>query len=628
MFKDKALELAEQHYAVFPLKPNSKTPLTPNGFKDATTDPVKIEAWAKKFPDANIGIACGSASHHLVVVDIDNKHGVNGTESIRKWQEEHGDFPATKTIMTPTGGYHLYFRDMTEYGSPVGILDGVDIRANGSYVVAEGSTIFGDEYKAIDTSIPAMTNRSVIDLLNHCRVDRSESSGGNRFEYATEKVATGRNNYLISYAGYYCKVNPNASLDDAKSSIIEENNERCDPPLSIAEIEKTVFKSLPKILEREKKKHEDEGYVLPGCFDEEFLKEISTQQQPQQADGDGLPPFIVFSDLYNQMPPLKPVLIDGILRQGHKMIISAGSKAGKSFLLINLGIMISQGWNWLGHKCKKGKVLYINMEIDFPSFVKRVDDLHKKLGLDTIENRDNFVIWNLRGQSLPLSKLSDTLLKRIKGDQYSAIIVDPLYKVMEGDENSNSDIAKMVIGFDKIADETGASVIYAHHYSKGYAGDKQVIDRSSGAGVFARDPDAIISMSEIDIPEPDGRKRGFRIEYVLREFKTPDPTNVWFEAPLHTLDTSGYLEKFDLMTSESAKKKRRDDAKREREAEDVKNAYECVPKDELDRFTLTDFMTEMDIKNRGTAKDILLRNGFKYEHKGSGNSALWFKNES
>ena len=77
MFKDKALELAEQHYAVFPLKSNGKTPLTPNGFKDATTDPVQIEAWAKKFPDANIGIACGSASHHLVVVDIDNKNGVN-----------------------------------------------------------------------------------------------------------------------------------------------------------------------------------------------------------------------------------------------------------------------------------------------------------------------------------------------------------------------------------------------------------------------------------------------------------------------------------------------------------------------------------------------------------------------
>lgn len=625
MFKDKALELAEQHYAVFPLKSNGKTPLTPNGFKDATTDPVQIEAWAKKFPDANIGIACGSASHHLVVVDIDNKNGVNGSESIRKWQEEHGDFPSTKTIMTPTGGYHLYFRDMTEYGSPVGILDGVDIRANGSYVVAEGSKIFGKEYKPLDTSLPAMTNRSVIDLLNHCRVDRSGSSGGNRFEYATEKVSTGRNNYLISYAGYYCKVNPNASLDDAKSSIIEENNERCDPPLSISEIENTVFKSLPKILEREKKKHEDEGYVLPGCFDEEFLKEISKAHQPQ-ADDDGLPPIVNFGEMYGHIPALKPVLIDGVLRQGHKMIISSGSKAGKSYLLINLAIMIAEGWQWLGHKCTQGKVLYINMEIDHSSFANRVDSIYRALGLDTMANRQNIDIWTLRGYPMPLNQLIVRLQSRVRSGQYSAIIIDPLYKVMEGDENSNSDIAQMVTGFDRIANETGASVIYAHHYSKGYAGDKQVIDRSSGAGVFARDPDAILSMSEIDIPEDERKAHtAFRVEYVLREFKSPDPTDIWFDFPLHKLDTSRQLQKYDLLTGESAKKKRRNDAKAEKESSDVQMAYDAVDKNEEGKFKLSDFMNEMGIKNRNTARDILTRNGFTYEDNGNGRSAMWYK---
>ena len=55
--------------------------------------------------------------------------------------------------------------------------------------------------------------------------------------------------------------------------------------------------------------------------------------------------------------------------------------------------------------------------------------------------------------------------------------------------------------FDKIAEATGASVIYAHHHSKGAQGSKKSMDRASGSGVFARDPDALLDMIELDIPK-------------------------------------------------------------------------------------------------------------------------------
>lgn len=51
-------------------------------------------------------------------------------------------------------------------------------------------------------------------------------------------------------------------------------------------------------------------------------------------------------------------------------------------------------------------------------------------------------------------------------------MIDPIYKVITGDENSASEMANFCNQFDKIAEATGASVIYAHHHSKGAQGSK------------------------------------------------------------------------------------------------------------------------------------------------------------
>ena len=55
--------------------------------------------------------------------------------------------------------------------------------------------------------------------------------------------------------------------------------------------------------------------------------------------------------------------------------------------------------------------------------------------------------------------------------------------------------------FDRIATELNCSVIYAHHHSKGAQGGKNSMDRSSGSGVFARDPDAILYLIELPVTE-------------------------------------------------------------------------------------------------------------------------------
>lgn len=215
---------------------------------------------------------------------------------------------------------------------------------------------------------------------------------------------------------------------------------------------------------------------------------------------DDLPDPESLTDYWDNMPVLAPPLIEGVLRQGHKMLMAGPSKAGKSFALIELSIAIAEGTKWLGWQCTQGKVLYVNLELDRASCLHRFRDVYTALGLQP-RNIGMIDIWNLRGKSVPMDKLAPKLIRRAAKKNYIAVIIDPIYKVLTGDENSADQMAHFTNQFDKIATELGASVIYCHHHSKGAQGGKKSMDRASGSGVFARDPDALIDLVELDITD-------------------------------------------------------------------------------------------------------------------------------
>lgn len=215
---------------------------------------------------------------------------------------------------------------------------------------------------------------------------------------------------------------------------------------------------------------------------------------------DDLPDPESLTDFWDNMPVLAPPLIEGVLRQGHKMLIAGPSKAGKSFALIEMSIAIAEGVKWLSWQCTQGKVLYVNLELDRASALHRFKDVYQALGLPP-NNIGMIDIWNLRGKSVPMDKLAPKLIRRAAKKNYIAVIIDPIYKVLTGDENSADQMAHFTNQFDKIATELGCSVIYCHHHSKGSQGGKKSMDRASGSGVFARDPDALIDLVELEVTE-------------------------------------------------------------------------------------------------------------------------------
>ncbi len=215
---------------------------------------------------------------------------------------------------------------------------------------------------------------------------------------------------------------------------------------------------------------------------------------------DDLPDPESLTDFWNDMPEKAPPLIHGLLRQGHKMLMAGPSKAGKSFALIELSIALAEGKKWLSWDCTRGKILYVNLELDRASCLHRFKDVYTALGWPP-DNLSNIDIWNLRGKSVPMDKLAPKLIRRAQKSNYIAVIIDPIYKVLTGDENSADQMAHFTNQFDKICTELGSSVIYCHHHSKGSQGNKKSMDRASGSGVFARDPDALIDLVELELTD-------------------------------------------------------------------------------------------------------------------------------
>jgi len=142
-FLDAALDYAARGWAVFPLKPGGKTPLTPHGFKDATADPERIRGWWAEHPAANVGLRTGTASG-VVVLDVDRHGKGDGEASLQELQKEFGRLPPTCEVRTPNDGRHFYFAHSNgELKGRNNLRPGIDLKAEGGYVVAPPSMLKG-----------------------------------------------------------------------------------------------------------------------------------------------------------------------------------------------------------------------------------------------------------------------------------------------------------------------------------------------------------------------------------------------------------------------------------------------------------------------------------------------------
>lgn len=223
----------------------------------------------------------------------------------------------------------------------------------------------------------------------------------------------------------------------------------------------------------------------------------------EEAD-DGLPDIEPFSALDADVPAAPAPLVDGILMPGDKMMIAGPPKAGKSFALIELCMAIAAGTSWLGRACQKGPVLYVNLELKRDSRIRRMKAVADAMGADAAEVSSVHCL-DLRGRTVPLDRLVRSIIRRAAKVGYKAIVIDPIYKVMGGDESDSEAVKRFCDQLDRLAEGLGCAVVYCHHYAKGDQWQRASIDRASGSGVFSRDADTLLAMTEIEVSD-DMRK--------------------------------------------------------------------------------------------------------------------------
>ena len=256
------------------------------------------------------------------------------------------------------------------------------------------------------------------------------------------------------------------------------------------------------------------------------LADIS--ELPRSQGSRELPPMVSLRDLCENPPPTPPQIIEGILHQGSKMALGGGSKSFKTWTLFEMAICIAAGREWLGFPTTKGRVLYVNFELPAFAMEKRGREICQAM---RIEVPENITVWNLRGYASDAAVILPMISREAKAGGFVLIILDPLYKLLGNrEENTSRDMANLMNEVERLAVETDAAVGFGSHFAKGNASQKESMDRISGSGVFARDPDSIVTMTQHEEPG------AFAVEMTLRNFPPQEPFVVRRHHPLMVID--------------------------------------------------------------------------------------------
>ena len=144
---------------------------------------------------------------------------------------------------------------------------------------------------------------------------------------------------------------------------------------------------------------------------------------------------------------------------------------------------------------------------------------------------DNLSLWNLRGYGSDAATILPLVAREAKASNFLLLVLDPLYKLLGSrDENATRDMADLMNRIEHLALEINSAVSFGSHFAKGNASLKESIDRISGSGVFARDPDSILTLTQHE------ESNAFTLDMTLRNFPQQESFVVRRKHPLMLVD--------------------------------------------------------------------------------------------
>lgn len=298
---EQALALASRGFHVFPVRENGKLPVIKDFPNRATRNEDQIRSWWKR-GNRNIGISCTKFGEDqaLCVVDVDNKEGKKGDETLFGLELDGRDFPCTFEQQTPTGGRHLVYVTDQPLKQGVDVLgSGIDIRSRGGYILGPGSSIDGKVYSQINGhGTLAEAPGWLVDHLGADRRDRNDirvplagidpvRARDRAIKWlATAPVA------IQGEAGDLTTFKVAAQLKDfgcdhdMTLGLMSFWNELCEPPWSVEELQDKVAHAFRY------------GASAPGSSAPEAIFAPFVQPESEADEPTGKHPFVTVNDEY------------------------------------------------------------------------------------------------------------------------------------------------------------------------------------------------------------------------------------------------------------------------------------------------------------------------------------------
>ncbi|HEX4443254.1 MAG TPA: bifunctional DNA primase/polymerase [Galbitalea sp.] len=411
-----------------------KHPRTANGVKAASSDPAQLATWLERWPDANWAVATGERSG-VWVLDID-KHKHDGQASLNEWlKQSHATMPKTRVVATGGGGWHYYFAGDEGLRSRANVLPGVDVRANGGYVLLPGSNhISGGTYSVARDVEPRMADERLVELARSSASNASLSSGSSLLD----PIPEGERDDTLFRMG--CSLR--RKLGDDRPAI----------------------EAL--VLERARRS---------GFSDKEALRKV--EQAFQQDHTDVVPDFFISEAPRVNLRgaaairdmPRPPYLIEGVLPEGALFQVFGQTGSYKSFVMLDMLASVANGIPWMGHEANApGPVAFVLGEGGYDAGVRMdawmiahpsASDLRIAYSIE-----EQLDLMDAGGVEAIIEDLEAYRLANFGDQAWRLIVFDTQADHMpSGDEDKSRDFTVMKRSIQRIAHATGAAVGLVHH---------------------------------------------------------------------------------------------------------------------------------------------------------------------
>ena len=458
---ESVLELWRSGFSVIPIQPGGKRPLVSwIEYQSRKPTEEEIYRWWQQYPNANIGIVTGKVSG-IVVIDLDPDKDDNESGA-RIYEQAPTDFIAK----TGRGGYHLYYHypeDVGHIPNRVGLLPGVDVRADGGYVVAPPSAhSSGRLYEWIRRGeLGKLPPHLVGFLTSHTPVERDDEESNSKWlSDLLAGVEEGqRNDACARLCGYLIG---KGVPKDVVLTIVRQWNEKNRPPLSDHEVAATV-ESVYKTANRRGPVSQNQpqdggtGQVSTSLFSVVNIREYMVHHGNNQVSW----------------------LVQDWLPEAAIGFVVAPPGSFKTWLTFDMAVSVATGTPFLGEYPvqRTGPVLLIQQEDFHGDIAQRLAViLQSRLDLRAEVMKDDqfevkappeipIYIHPDRNLRFADQVVMDALELRIRELRPALVILDPLYSAAMTDDYMTKS-AEQMLRLKIIRDRYGCSFLVAHHTTK------------------------------------------------------------------------------------------------------------------------------------------------------------------